>query len=371
MVATTSRWTATGIAAVGVTSIAAIYAGARGDRAHPPGQPPAAMAGPPRAAPASPSPAQPEGPPAIPTVTLPCVDDHTELRIGHDGAGRPVPVLCWGDHCIDDDRSPVPTPPAPATAASTPAAVVGLEQVCTGARCDPLGPRLRRVLAKADPGDHRSATRDHAAIAIQRDGAAEVWNRASDRRIDLGTSPIVDGDSEPDAMPESIDVLGDFLLVSWDCHEWCSSEAILLDARGRPSGDGLVEIRRASPRGASRIGTSIVAAGDDRFLVFGLFGEVSVIERGHVIARSLLVSPASGPIEFDARGLPDGDGNLDALWCHDATCQVTRISLWQEPAQGWRIDLGDRLVLPRCPGTGVRVGSSPPAPGKTQVSADR
>src|SRR3954470_3185148 len=167
MVATTSRWIATVMAVVCVTSIALIYACSREGRARRPEPPPAGIA--------SSAPAQPDEPPAIPTVSLPCVDGRTELRIGRDGEDRPVPVLCWGDHCIGGDRKAVPTPPAPA-AESEPTAVVGLEQVCTGARCDPLGPRLRAVLAKAGPDDHRSATGDHAAIALRRDGGtAEAW----------------------------------------------------------------------------------------------------------------------------------------------------------------------------------------------------
>jgi hypothetical protein len=345
MVATTSRWIATVMAVVGMISIAVIYACSRGDRARRPEPPPAGIA--------SSAPAQPGEPPPIPTVSLPCVDDRTELRIGRDGEDHAVPVLCWGDHCIGADRRAVPAPPAP-VAESEPTAVVGLEQVCTGARCDPLGPRLRAVLAKADPDDHRSATGDHAAIAIRREGGTvEVWNRASDRRIELGTSPIADDENaEPDTTPESIDVLGNYLLVSWDCHEWCNSEATVIDARGQPTGADPLEIRPA--RGVSRLGTSIFAAGDDRFLVFGLFGEVSVIAGGDVIARSSLVSPAAGAIEFDAHAIPDGDGNMVALWCHGETCQVNHISIRLERGRGWQLELEDYLALPRCPGAGDR-----------------
>jgi hypothetical protein len=357
MVATTARWTATGLVAVAVTSIAVIHACPRGDRAQRPEQSPTGMADPPRSTTASPSPARPASPapappgeqPAIPTVSLPCVDDRTELRIGH-GERRTVPVLCWGDRCIGSDRGAVPTPPAPVTAASPPAAVVGPEQVCTGARCDPLGPRLRAVLAKSDPDDPRSATRDHAAIVVWRDRAVEVWNRASDRQIGLNTSPIIDGDAKPDTTPESIDILGDFLLVSWDCHEWCSSVATLLDGRGRDTGTGVVEIRRARAHGVSRLGASIFAAGDDRFLVFGQFGQISMIAHGRVIARSSLVSPSAGAIEFDARAVPDGEGNMDALWCRDTTCYVTRISVLQQLGYDVSIELEEHFVLPRCPG---------------------
>lgn len=369
MVATTLRWTVTGLVAVGVTAIAVIHACPRGDRAQPPAQPPAAMAGPPRPAtaspspapPASPAPTQPGQPPAIPSVSLPCVDDRTELRISHDGDGYPRPVLCWGDRCIDHDRSAVPAPPAPVTVAGPPDPVVGLEQVCTGARCDPLGPRLRAVLAKADPEAHRAATRDHAAIVIQRQSdASEVWNRAADRRIDVGTSPIVDGDAEPDTEPESVDVVGDFLLVAWGCHEWCSSLASLLDARGRDTGTGVVDIRPAPSRGVSRHGTSIFAAGNDRYLVFGLFGKVSMIERGRVIVRSSLVSPSAGAVELTVRALPDGRGDMEALWCHADTCQVTRIWLAPPIGQDRYLELEYHLALPRCPGTDH---AWPPRPG--------
>ena len=46
-----------------------------------------------------------------------------------------------------------------------------------------------------------------------------------------------------------------------------------------------------------------------------------------MIARSSLVSPAAGAIEFDAHAIPDGDGNMVALWCHGETCQVNHISI--------------------------------------------
>jgi hypothetical protein len=220
-------------------------------------------------------------------------------------------------------------------------------------RCDPLGPRLRAALAKPDPDRRVSATRNHAAIVVVQSAFGEpdsvqLWNRVSDRRIDLGTSVLVDF-GPPDAVPESIDVLGNLLLVSWDCHEWCSSEATILDARGRDIGGLPLEIRRAKSRGVSRIGASIFAAGKDRYLVFGLFGEAALIVRGRVVARTELVSSNWGPGAVDVQVLPSPDGKMDVMWCRNGACHLTSVELLEQKG-GWEFEFEDHLALPSCRG---------------------
>src|SRR5262245_56769548 len=70
--------------------------------------------------------ATPSTPPAIPTRTVPCIDDTTELLVDGDGN----PVLCWGGHCLRV-RARVAAPVTRPVAPSAPDPIVGAEQVCT------------------------------------------------------------------------------------------------------------------------------------------------------------------------------------------------------------------------------------------------
>lgn len=294
---------------------------------------------------ASPSPA-PADPPPLPTVRLPCVDDRAELRTTDGGD----PVVCWGDRCLDQGGSEVKAPARPATAASEPAPVVGPEQVCTGTRCDRLGRRLRRVLAKPDPDRHVTATRDHAAIVIQSEpGLDEIWNRVSDQRIDPGESPVAE--QEADTHPESIEVLGNFLLVAWGCHEPCSSVARILDSSGQDLGTQSVDIPPAVPHGISRIGSSIFAVDADRYLVFGMFGELALIEGGQVVAQNSLVASNGSSGDVDARAILAGEDRMNALWCRDGYCHVSSIA-FTAGKTWWEIEIVEHGAYPRCSGAG-------------------
>jgi hypothetical protein len=340
------------VAATAMMSVVAIYAYRRGADAQRSELPPAvapdrpAAVAPEAAVTGTAGPAQAPGRPPLPAVSVPCVDDRAELRTGDSGD----PILCWGDRCVDGGGIEGKAPPPPATAASDPAPVVGPELVCTGTRCDRLGRRLRAVLAKPDPDRRVSATRDHRAIVIQSVlDDDEIWDRASDRRIEPGESPVVDF-PQPDTHPESIDVVGNLLLVAWGCHEWCSSLARILDSRGRDTGTDSVEIAPAVPHGVSRIGSRIFAAGEDRYLVFGLFGEVALIDHGRVMAQSSLVSSDWSPGQVDVRVIPGRDGAMNAMWCRVGYCHLSRIVFIEQGRSRWQLELVDHAVFPRCPG---------------------
>lgn len=369
MQSTATRWIAAGVVVLGVAAVVASYALLRAGRRplerRPAGRlpPSAGIAAPASPAPAGSSsaqpvasaPAQPRDPAAIPTVRLPCVDDRTELRMRSSGGnGSPEPVLCWGDHCISNKDEPVASPPGPSAVAS---AVVSSDRVCTGARCDSLGPQLRATLARPDPDRRLSATRDHAAIVIRRDFKFEAWNRALDRRIDVGSSPMENWiDRTFDTEPESIDVIGDFLLVAWSCHEFCSATATILDARGRPTKSPDLNMEPLSVRdNRHRQVDSVVAMGDDRFLVFGLFGEVAMIAHGRVVAGNTLLRPGSAQAIslIQAQAIPDDtehDGPpVEALWCAGASCEVTKIAGRRDDHHEWSLSFDRDVTLPLCP----------------------
>src|SRR2546423_1255443 len=82
--------------------------------------------------PASSAPASDRAP-AIPSVTLPCIADTTELLADGDR-----PVLCWGERCLADPGDLTSTVPRPPSAAEAVDAVVEGGRVCTGTICDRL-----------------------------------------------------------------------------------------------------------------------------------------------------------------------------------------------------------------------------------------
>jgi hypothetical protein len=343
-----SRSVATAVVALGAVSVGALHAFQR-DARPPPERPRAA---------ASRAPDAPADPAEIPTVRQPCVDDRTELRIAASQTasqtGASEPVLCWGDRCLSNRDEPV-APPGAAAVISAPAAVVGPDQVCTGTRCDSLGPRLRAALAKLDPDRRVSATRDHAAIVVRHEFAFEAWNRALDRRIDVGAAPDPDWISGlHDTEPESIDVLGDLLLVSWSCHEYCSATAEIRDARGRAMPGPDLAIEPLSVR-ENRRGDSIVAVGDDRFLVLGLFGEVAMVAHGRVVAQDTLLRP-DRPRDISliqAQVVPGDAGpassTVEVLWCAGRRCEVTNIAGQRDNPQRWSLRFDRDFTLPLCP----------------------
>jgi hypothetical protein len=290
----------------------------------------------------SPSPASPAARadgaavvPAIPTKPVPCFDDdRTQLVADGDRA-----LVCWGERCLADLEDPGATVARPALVTRPPETVVDAERVCSGARCDRLGPRLRAAVA-GSRGSRLSATRDHAAIVVgDRDGPFAVWNRAVDRPVDLG-SPA---DDEGEVV--GVEAIGDFLIVGRSCNEYCSAISQIIDPRGRPHHGGFAWM----PRWGA-VDLDIVAMDADHFVVFGLFGEITLIARDRAIASADLLperglqplEPAPQVVRLDAR-------TLVAVWCAAGGCHRTRISL-DVGADGGRpeIRLDSDQVLPRC-----------------------
>jgi hypothetical protein len=217
--------------------------------------------------------------------------------------------------------------------------VVDGERVCSGARCDRLGPRLRAAVAGSS-GSRLSATRDHAAIVIgDREGPFAVWNRAADRPVDLG-SP-----AEDEGEVEGVEVIGDFLIVGRSCNEYCSAISRIIDSRGRLH-DG--EFSWMAHWGAADL--DIAAMDADHFVVFGLFGEIALIARDRVIASASL-EPERGlrPLESAPQVVRLDARTLAVAWCAGGGCHRTRISL-EVGADGGRpeIRLDSDQPLPHC-----------------------
>lgn len=159
-----------------------------------------------------------------------------------------------------------------------------------------------------------------------------------------------------DTKPESIDVIGDFLLVAWSCHESCSATATILDARGRSTASPDLNMEPLSERdNRHRQVDSVVAVGDDRFLVFGLFGEVTMIAHGRVVAGNVLLRTGSPPFIslIQAQVIPEPTehegSTVEALWCAASSCEVTRIAGRRDEHHEWKLSFGRAFTLPLCP----------------------
>jgi hypothetical protein len=237
------------------------------------------VANPPEVAPVVP---QPVRRPTVPTVELPCVsypyDEHaahqtddTELRT--DGRGL---IVCWHNGACRDESGEVDRPAVPAP--TTVATQVAPDRVCTGARCDALGPRARAAIKGVDPSE-LYATAGHALIVIGSDDDAQIWTRVRDRRLALPKPHKGGWDNEGDVL--AVDLLGDHVLVSrrWNAEApppppWAPARGTILDAQGNVTATIATD---ASRRGR---GTSIVDLGDDQFVVFNGAGGFSLIVHG-------------------------------------------------------------------------------------------
>jgi hypothetical protein len=250
-------------------------------------------------------------------------------------------LLCWGERCLADLDDPAATVARPAAVIQPPETVVDGERVCSGARCDRLGPRLRAAVASRG-GGRLSATRDHAAIVLgDREDRFAVWNRAADRPVDLGAP--VPGDDEGEVV--GVEVIGDFLIVGRSCNEYCSAIAEIIDARGRPRYGGFGWM----PRWGA-VDLDIVAMDADHFVVFGLFGEIALIARDRVIASAdLLPERGRQPLESAPQVVRLDARTLVAAWCAGGSCHRTRIAL-EVGADGGRpgIRLDSDPALPHC-----------------------
>jgi len=276
--------------------------------------------------------------PTIPTVTMPCTDSTTELLVDDH-----LPILCWGDRCLayrDDSATSVPRPATPPSHPSEPAAVVSADRVCTDARCDRLGPKLRLAIDGVDPSE-LSATRDHAAIVIAgRAARFEVWNRAADRPISLGQPSVDEGEVV------NVDVIGDRLIVARACNEYCSAIASVIDARGHRHGS---QFATAPDWGGES--ARIIAVDADLFVAFGGFGELTMIAHGQrVTSVDLLPGSDTQPHQVTVHAAPLDQDTLAALWCTPSLCHLTRIRLGRTesgsaPAY---LELSEGVPLPSC-----------------------
>jgi hypothetical protein len=269
---------------------------------------------------------------AIPSV--PCITDTTELLAEGDR-----PVLCWGERCLADPGDLASTVPRPPSAAEPVDTVVEEGRVCTGTRCDRVGPRL----GAAVDGMTVAATRDHAVIVLAAEAYDasphfEAWNRAADRQIDLGSA----GDDEGEIA--KVTVIGDLLIVTRSCSsKGCSPISRIIDARGRRRGDvsepempiGRVQATQAT----------IVALDAEHRVARDAFDEVVMIDHGRVTAAASLSNDQAARLD---------DRTLAVLWCSggdpDAACHLLRRQVEeQEPgSSSVKITTVDDYLVPRC-----------------------
>ncbi len=288
------------------------------------------------------------GPPPtsrIPTVTTPCVDERTELAFDGDEL-----LVCWGEDCLTSERAPRPRPDAGTWATgrvgrddSTPEPTFDATRVCTAEACDPLGPRLAKVIRAADTPQLRSnATKGHAIVVLERGLHRELWNRALDRRLPLPVAPR--GVPHPE-VPELMPFGPDRVFVTWSYEEYCNSTTQVLDAQGRPLGDSF-----STPINFQGDG-DLVRFGDDQYLALADFGEIAWLEHGRPVAFVDLLRPSGfGPppdpsVQSTA---VSGAGQVGLLWCISTGCRVTRVTP-QRSGDDFALALSETLVWPSCP----------------------
>jgi len=99
---------------------------------------------------------------------------------------------------------------------------------------------------------------------------------------------------------------------------------------------------------------SVVAVSDDRFLVFGLFGELAMISHGRVVAQDALQRTGTpGEISLiQTQVVRDdanpGSGAVEVLWCDNSRCEVTRIT-GRSDHQRWSLTFDRDFALPLYP----------------------
>ena len=268
----------------------------------------------------APAPAAAPEPPA-------CIDDTVEL-VG-DGENA---VLCWpGGTCWSDGHR-VPHP------AATPAvesidAVVGSAHVCTRGHCDPLGPNLQRALLFASDVQ---VTRDHAALVLGVGPGAEVWNRVRDARIDVPAATRDQG------AIVRLEVIGNRVMVSHVCYESCDATTTLIDANGVVQGWSFASSSEADTGRARQ-----VALGGDRYVVFGLIGEINLIDSGTPVYSGWMYDEVpTQPHDVDPATVVLAPDRVAYLWCDyggTRQCHVGRFEVGKRD-----VIARDDRVLPRC-----------------------
>lgn len=274
---------------------------------------------------------------AMPTVTLPCVDASTQLQVspmavGDAGVTVARALVCWGERCRLDgeeiDR------PAPLGTSSPTSPRVEAKRVCTGTRCDALGPRLTAARASVETA---SATVDHALVVVEHD----VWNRVTDRRIEL-RQPKQGPHDAPTSLI-AVRVVGDRVLAAWDCEEFCNAQGALFDARGRTSGPSF----EVSPAWSPTPG-DLVELGPTRFLLLANFGVITLLDQGRRVASFTLGDHPRAtphPVQVQARRL-EREGDVALFWCGDYACHLARLEVREGPPFEL-VHFVDE-VMPRC-----------------------
>lgn len=213
-----------------------------------------------------------------------------------------------------------PAPPPPATT------TVAADRVCTGTRCDPVGPHLATAIRR---GEDLAATSDHAAVVVGK----TLWNRVRDHEVALGDDQDI----------VAVQVLGNRVMASRSCDEWCSEQAELLDANGRIQGPTFP----SKPNWDHGPGPGFVAVGDDRFLVLGMMGEVTLIAGGKaVVLASVLATHASHPREVHFEVKPAAPGVVAYRWCDLAGCHIGSFHVETDGPPG--LVIFEERVLPEC-----------------------
>jgi hypothetical protein len=238
--------------------------------------------------------------PQVPSKAVPCVsfvyrgDDLTEdTELVSDGF---VLAVCWPNGACHDGSTPVsrPGPPsAPATARVEPT------RICTGATCDPLGPRARAAVAGVSSSLLR-ATTDRAMLLIDRAGETQLWSRARDLRIAL-PAPHRRGYSKEGDMV-AVDVVGSHVMVSrswWPDivppMPWLPARGTILDAQGK------ITAVIASAAAGRAGGTSIVDLGDDELVVLDGAGGFTLVVHGAQVEHGDLSEWHATPVGARAR----------------------------------------------------------------------
>jgi hypothetical protein len=246
------------------------------------------------------SPSSPATPLQVPSKAVPCVSfayrdrgltEDTELVT--DGY---VLAVCWPNGACHDGSTPVSRPdppPAPATARVEPT------RICTGATCDPLGPRARAAVAGVSPSLLR-ATTDRAMLVIDQAGETQLWSRARDLRIALPAPHRRGPDKEGGVV--AVNVVGSHVMVSRSWRPdiappppWLPARGTILDARGQ-----ITAVVASAATGRAG-GTSIVDLADDELVVFDGAGGFTLIVHGAPIAHGDLSEWHATPIGARAR----------------------------------------------------------------------
>lgn len=276
---------------------------------------------------------------AIPSLTLPCIDDTTELLADGDR-----PLLCWGEHCLTDPGDLTSTVRRPPAAEPT-YTVIEAGQVCTGKRCDRVGPRFSAAIAGMDDPTI-DATRDHAAIVLATEGDEgshhfEAWNRAADRKIDLGSPNDDDGEIE------DVTAIGDVLVVTHACSSrWCNRISRIIDAHGRRRGEAA---EPDAPSGREETTqAAIVALDAEHRVARGALNEVVMLDHGQVTATATVSTDWT--VRLD-------DHTFAVLWCSggdsEAACHLMqrRVEVEEQERGSPSVEITtvEDHRVPRCP----------------------